>query len=374
MNTTSLLPSFQDYITELLPGAHGHQIKAITAYVSAIIDKQTGTQAELARSFGNQEAACKRINRLLHNERLKPNDLAEAVIHQALSQVPRGGRVRFTIDWTSEADQHLLVISLVVGRRAVPIYWRAYSASVLKGRMARYERAVIKRAFQIIFQYVAPKRIRLTADRGFADVELFELLERLGIRFIIRVKSSTKVGWQGQWRPLGSVRFVGNSRRRSLGWLLYCESAPHRLWVNICRARDKHRRWQIWYLVSNYARRAHWAGEEYGCRFCCEEGFRDAKWYLGFKQARIACIKAWSRLFALFAIALLVLTTLATCLLLHGRNAPLLLRRVVSRRRHRCELSLITIMVSLLHQEWQLLQHLSSLTKFNLEAHLANVS
>jgi hypothetical protein len=87
--------------------------------------------------------------------------------------------------------------------------------------MARYERAVIKRAFQIIFQYVAPKRIRLTADRGFADVELFELLERLGIRFIIRVKSSTKVGWQGQWRPLGSVRFVGNSRRRSLGWLLY---------------------------------------------------------------------------------------------------------------------------------------------------------
>jgi hypothetical protein len=90
MNTTSLLPSFQDYITELLPGAHGHQIKAITAYVSAIIDKQTGTQAELARSFGNQEAACKRISRLLHNERLKPNDLAEAVIHQA--QSPRAER------------------------------------------------------------------------------------------------------------------------------------------------------------------------------------------------------------------------------------------------------------------------------------------
>jgi hypothetical protein len=105
-----------------------------------------------------------------------------------------------------------------------------------------------------------------------------------------------------------------------------------------------------------------------------EEGFRDAKWYLGFKRARIACIKAWSRLFALFAIALLVLTTLATRLLWHGRNAQLFLRRVVSRRRHRCELSLITIMVSLLHQEWQLLQYLSSLTQLNLEAHLANVS
>ena len=81
---------------------------------------------------------------MLHNQRLKPNDLAEAVIHQALSQVPYSRRVRFTLDWTSEADQHLLIISLVVGRRAVPIYWRAYSVSVLKGRMGRYERAVIK--------------------------------------------------------------------------------------------------------------------------------------------------------------------------------------------------------------------------------------
>jgi hypothetical protein len=57
---------------------------------------------------------------MLHNERLKPDDLAEAVIHQALGQVPRSGRVRFTLDWTSEADPHLRVNSLVVGRRAVP--------------------------------------------------------------------------------------------------------------------------------------------------------------------------------------------------------------------------------------------------------------
>jgi hypothetical protein len=56
----------------------------------------------------------------------------------------------------------------------------------------------------------------------------------------------------------------------------------------------------------------------------------------------------WSRLFALFAIALLALTTLATHLL-HGPNVQLLPRRVVSRRCHRCELSMITIMVSLLH-------------------------
>ncbi len=37
-----------------------------------------------------------------------------------------------------------------------------------------------------------------------------------------------------------------------------------------------------------------------------EEGFRDAKWYLGFAQARITEIAAWSRMFGLFVIALLV--------------------------------------------------------------------
>jgi hypothetical protein len=52
--------------------------------------------------------------------------------------------------------------------------------------------------------------------------------------------------------------------------------------------------------------------KEYGFRFCCEEGFRDAKWYLGFAESRVKEIEAWSRLFALFAVALLVLTTLGT--------------------------------------------------------------
>ena len=59
------------------------------------------------------------------NERLDPRHLAEAVLLQALAQLPAHGPVRLAIDWTIEGHQHLLVISLVVGRRAVPMYWRA---------------------------------------------------------------------------------------------------------------------------------------------------------------------------------------------------------------------------------------------------------
>src|SRR5262249_15322841 len=169
MNNDSNLTRVHDYIKATLPWAHGHQLNSLTTFVSAIFDKQTGCQAELARTQGNQEAACKRLSRLIHNERLSPKCLAESIAHQALSQVPPFVKVRLTIDWTTEDEQHLLIVPLVVGRRAVPIYWRASHEVVPNGGMHLYERAVIKRAFKLLLKYTNPSRAGLTAAQGFAD-------------------------------------------------------------------------------------------------------------------------------------------------------------------------------------------------------------
>ncbi len=49
-----------DYIAFMLPWAPGHQLKGITDFVYAIVEEQTACQAQLARCFGNQEAASKR--------------------------------------------------------------------------------------------------------------------------------------------------------------------------------------------------------------------------------------------------------------------------------------------------------------------------
>src|SRR5918911_2943902 len=222
-----------DYIVDRLPWAHGHQRKAIRDFVQAIIDQQTGCQAQLARSFGNQEAATKRLSRLLHNERLEPRYWADAVLLQALVQLPAHGPVRLAIDWTIEGRQHLLVVSLIVGRRAVPIYWRAYDTAVLKGRMKRYERAVIRRAVTRVLRKVGGRRVRVTADRGVADVALFTLLTDLRVAFVIRVKKSTQLCIAGVWRRLDTLRFAGNTRRRPLGRLLYCARNPHPRWVTM---------------------------------------------------------------------------------------------------------------------------------------------
>jgi hypothetical protein len=103
-----------------------------------------------------------RLSRLLHNERLEPRHLADAVLLQARVQLPSHGPGRRASDWTVAGHPHLLVLALIVGRRAVPIYWRAYDATVLKGRRQRSALAGVRRAVTRVIRMVGH---RTTAGR-----------------------------------------------------------------------------------------------------------------------------------------------------------------------------------------------------------------
>jgi len=77
-------------------------------------------------------------------------------------------------------------------------------------------------------------------------------------------------------------------------------------------------------------------------------------------QARLKQSTAWSRLLARVAIALLVVVTRASRLLWRrGAQAAVWRRRVTSRRRGRCALSLVSAMISLLQQDSGLYDHLT---------------
>jgi hypothetical protein len=167
----------------MLPWAHGHQLNGITDFVSAMVEKQTARQAQLARCLDNHEAAAKRLSRLLHNERLDPKTLADAVLSQILHPLPSRGPICLAIDSTVEDRQHLLVVSWIMGRGGVPMYWRAYDASVLQGRMKRYEASVIRRAITRVTQRVGKRRVIVTG--------VFE----------------------GRWRHLSQIPFRGNERQ-----------------------------------------------------------------------------------------------------------------------------------------------------------------
>lgn len=78
MNQSSLTTRLGEYISLILPDAHGHQQKAVCDFVFALLSVRTCCQAALARFFDNFEAASKRLSRLLHNERLVTEELALA--------------------------------------------------------------------------------------------------------------------------------------------------------------------------------------------------------------------------------------------------------------------------------------------------------
>jgi len=228
---------------------------------------------------------------------------------------------------------------------------------------------VIRRAVRRVQAALGRRRLLVTADRGFADVALVDVLTELGVECIIRVTGRTKVWFQGQWCQLHSLRFVGTAHQRNLGRLASCESAPHRLWVTMSRARDAKGQGELWCLISTRARRATATAAEYARRVGCEQGFRDAKWELGFAQARIKAIRAWSRLCALCALAVLVVVSLGVNLLVRGGPAAVaLLRRVASRRQGCWELSLVSAMVELLQDDKSFFAHLSASIKLDLDA------
>jgi hypothetical protein len=232
-----------DSIAFRLPWAHGHQRKAIGDFVAAILAQHTACQAQLARSLGQQAAAVKRVARLRHPARRAPRLLADAVLLQALPQCPQHGTVRLAMAWTLEADQHGLVVSLVVGRHAVPVDWRAYEAAGFKGRMQRYARAGSRRAVGRVAQAVGKRRVIVTADRGLAAVALVTCLSQWGVTFILRVPAGTHVAGQGQGSPWGPGRLRGHARHRRCGAWPYGESGPPRLGGAKSRARDAKGTW-----------------------------------------------------------------------------------------------------------------------------------
>jgi hypothetical protein len=369
MTRHPLTTRLREYISLVLPDAHGHQQKAVSDFVLALVSAQTCCQATLARCFDNFEAASKRLSRLLHNARLETEGLARSHARALVARLPLTGLVRLSLDWTTEDSQHLLVASLRVGGRALPLYWRAYHDTELRERMSRYEREFVRALFNEVLAGVERRRLLLTADRWFADVYLLDLLDEMGISYVIRTKSNYHVRVDDRWRRLDSLGWRGNQRRRAWGRVWYCEGDPRRVFLVQARARDAKGKWGVWHLLSNRPLSAVGMSHEYARRFACEEGFRDGKRLLGFAEGRIACLAAWARMFALVAVALSVMTRIG-CALLERADHEQLLRRVRSRREARSELSLVRSVAELLTRDeglWQLLDHHRRL---NLEAGL----
>src|SRR5205085_8318388 len=127
----------------------------------------------------------RRLSRFLHNPRLEVAELASQTARVLVAQLPLAGSIRLSIDWTIEDTQHLLVASLCLGSRAMPLYWQAYEQTALKHHRSGYERDFVRLLVAEVLAGIARRRLLLTADRAFADVHLMDLLSELRVAFVI---------------------------------------------------------------------------------------------------------------------------------------------------------------------------------------------
>ena len=170
MTQHSLTTRLEHYINTMLPETHEHQRQAFRDFVAALVVGRTCCQATLARTFANFEAASRRLTRWLHNPRLDPQDQARAHAQAVVVQLPRTGPIRVAIDWTTEEQQHLLVASLLVGRRAVPLYWEAYTTAELKGCQRGLEYAFLDELCGRLLVGLARERLLVTGIGAFVTM------------------------------------------------------------------------------------------------------------------------------------------------------------------------------------------------------------
>ena len=219
------------------------------------------------------------------------------------------------------------------------------------------------------------ERIILTADGGFADVETFRMLKRLKIAFVIRGTCNTLVLMRGVWRSLKTMELKADGEARKIGNRKYCRSNEESLEIAVSCVKATDEAKDRWYLVSNMKWSVEKMVAEYRRRFWIEEGFRDVKWTLGFAKARIKEIKAWTIMFSLHALAMLVLSSVESEILLKDeKQGAEKMREVASRRKGGWDISLITATIKLLKQDKSLYNCLSPFIKLNLCNTCQNVS
>src|SRR5271157_4583971 len=136
------------------------------------------------------KSAIKQVDRLLSNAGVVPWDLFGSWVCEVVGE---RREIVVAMDWTDfDADnQATLALHLVTRHgRATPLIWLTVDKDELRNQRNDFEDLCLAR-----LKALAPDGVAVTilADRGFGDVKLFEFLESLGFRYVIRFRGNIHV-------------------------------------------------------------------------------------------------------------------------------------------------------------------------------------
>ncbi|MBM4281992.1 MAG: IS4 family transposase [Deltaproteobacteria bacterium] len=246
-----------------------------------------------------------------------------------------GGRpeVLLALDWTEfDADDHATLCMYVVTThgRATPLAWKTYKKSELRDHRTAAEYALIEAVHA-----ASPEHINVTvlADRGFGNQVLYDVLDVLGWKYVIRFRGGVLVEHDGEQKPAAAWLGAGGRARKLIGARVTADRTSVGAVVAVKGKAMK----DAWFLATN---REDMTASElvklYGRRFTIEETLRDEadlRFGMGLHATRIRDADRRDRLLMLLAIAIAFLTLIGAASERSGTDAWLR-ANTVKRRTH----------------------------------------
>ncbi|NEP29103.1 IS4 family transposase [Moorena sp. SIO3I6] len=109
-----------------------------------------------------------------------------------LKRIKQRGYLLLVIDRTQWKERNLMMVSLVCGRRAIPVYWH------LLGKKGNSNLGQQKALLTPVLKLLKPNPVIVIGDREYHSVKLAEWLTHKGVDFALRQKRSTHIQENGQ--------------------------------------------------------------------------------------------------------------------------------------------------------------------------------
>lgn len=297
---------------QLSPFIHEKRARSIAFGVVGVLfaDRLSGADVGrgIARAHGTSpKHGIKQFDRLLSNEGFDVPTCFQASVPLVVGERKE---IVVALDWTEYAsDGHSrIALNLVTNHgRATPLVWMTVASDQLKWRRNSYEDEVLNLLARCLPEGV---NVIVLADRGFADIKLFELLrEDLGWDFVIRVRKGMTVTM-----PSGLVWEVGSAvpLDTSIAELPETLFTRRKFPVTIVCTQDEGMK-EPWCLATTLTGQKQRVVQLYGRRFSIEHAFRDEKDLncgLGMEWSSIGDPKRRDRFLFVVMFATLILTLL----------------------------------------------------------------
>src|ERR1700689_259072 len=254
------------------------------------------------------KSAIKQVDRLLSNAGVVPWELFGSWVREVVGE---RREIVVAMDWTDfDADNpSTLALHLVTRHgRATPLLWLTVDKDELKDQRNDFEDLCLSRLKALLPEGVTAT---ILADRGFGDVKLFEFLESLGFRYVIRFRGNIQVSAaDGETRL--AADWVGKRGQARKLRDAEVSAARQKVGVVVCvKAAGMKEAWHL--AASDGALSAPQIVKLYSKPWTIEPSFRDSKdlrFGMGMSALRIDDPRRRDRLLLLNAFAILLLTIL----------------------------------------------------------------